>query len=207
MLSRCVGRTNGRRAMNGALRILCWLFVFASAGLRPLFAADAKVQYRRLDEQLQSVESDTALLFPSEAIDEYPIWSPDGRYLAANIEGQWKKLDLSALVLSAGTWRGGQSLGVVAGNRAFTSASREEISAWLKQNKLNPRKANVGGSIVELRQNELSTDLVITAPARTPVVRWSSSEENCHSLVVAPDHEHVAFICEMNGVFVLRATR
>ncbi len=167
-------------------------------------AADSKISFAHLDQQLANVRSDTALIFSSEAIDEYPLWSSDSRYLAVNVDGEWQKVDLTLATLSPATWRGDQRIGVIANRAAVSRASQSDISAWRKRNALNSRKANVGGTVVELQANELSTALVVTSPGRKPQTRWESAEENCHSLVVAPDKTHVAFICEMNGVLILR---
>ena len=41
----------------------------------------------------------TVLLVPSQAVDEFPVWSPDSRFLAVNIEGKWFKLDTAKVEL------------------------------------------------------------------------------------------------------------
>jgi hypothetical protein len=48
-----------------------------------------------LRSEMQSLDVHTALLIPSQAVDESPVWSPDSRYLGANIQGKWFKLDTS----------------------------------------------------------------------------------------------------------------
>lgn len=157
-----------------------------------------------LDSQLTKLKADTALVFPSDAVDEHPLWSPDGRFLAVNVEGEWQRVDLTAVILEAGSWRRGQALGVITNREAISVAPATDIAAWQKSNTLRPRRATVGGADVQLQASELSTALVLTFPGRKPETRWQSDMENCHSLVVAPDKRHVAFICEMNGVFILR---
>lgn len=178
--------------------------VFALAVSLSCVPALASNAVEHLDSEMARVKSDTALVLPSQAIDEYALWSADGRYLAVNVEGEWQKIDLQTMILDAGTWHGGQVLGVIANQEAVSPATPEEISAWQKVNKLEPRQANVGGTQVELAQREFSTALVVTLPGRKPETRWQTEMENCHSLVVAPTKRHVAFICEMNGLFVLR---
>ena len=170
-------------------------------------AANIAAPLTAIDAQLTKLGSDTALVFPSGAVDEHPLWSLTSEYLAVNIEGEWQKINLRTVVLAPGTWRGGQTIGVIQNRAAVSAASSAEVAAWQKLNTLNPRRAVVGQTVVELRQSEFSTQLVVTKPARQPEIRWVSDEENCHSLVVAPDRQHVAFICEENGVFILRLSQ
>lgn len=158
-------------------------------------------------ERLSRLHTDTALIYPSEAIDEYPLWSPDGRYLAVNVEGVWQKIDLSTAVLVEATWRSGQPLAVLQNKDSVSPASDLEISSWRRRNVLNPRKATLRRSTVELRSFEMFTSLVISSRGEKPVTRWRTEAENCHSLVVSPDQSHVAFICEMNGVLLLRVAK
>ena len=179
------------------------LLAFILAVLASATSADPE-PLSHLDEQLATIGGDTALVYPSQAVDEYPLWSPDARFLAVNIEGVWKRIDLTRMELASGTWRGGQLLGVPKDSSAVADASEREIEEWQKSNKMQPRKAVAGHTIVELRQNELSTELVVTRPPRKSESRWSTDMENCHSLVVSPRGRHVAFICEMNGVFILK---
>jgi hypothetical protein len=174
--------------------LLCWPLV-VRAGNAPL---------ANLDHELAALSTDTALVLPSQAIDEYALWSPDCRFLGVNVEGQWKKIDLGVTKLVGGSWRGGQQIGVISNSSAVTPLSASEAAKWRKTNKLHPRRASVGGTVIELKSEELSTELLVTRPARQPEHRWSSDEENCHSLVVAPDARHVAFICEENGMFILK---
>src|SRR4051812_12180057 len=65
-----------------------------------------------LDEKLSNVKSDYALIIPSQAVAEYPLWSKDGKFVYALIEGSWKRLDLSKIHLSPGTWLDSMSIGV-----------------------------------------------------------------------------------------------
>jgi hypothetical protein len=64
-----------------------------------------------------------------------------------------------------------------------------------------PRKVVMpDGTQVELRQDVLSTELVITKSGGKPAVIWRSGLENCHGLSVSPEGHLVAYVCETNGV-------
>ena len=43
-----------------------------------------------------------ALVVQSQAVDEHPVWSPSGKQLAVNIEGQWLQIDLDSVALKPG---------------------------------------------------------------------------------------------------------
>src|ERR1041384_6508768 len=92
-----------------------------------------------LDEQLIRLDTETVLIVPSQAVDEYPIWSPKGDFLAANVEGKWYKINLEKIVLEDATWRGKQKIGVIKSKSSISEASKEEIEAWTKISKLNLR--------------------------------------------------------------------
>jgi hypothetical protein len=178
--------------------------VYGLVALVSVSAAVAADGIQHFDVALTGLNTDTALVLPSQAVDEHALWSPDSRYLAVNVEGEWLKVDLEGIILAAGAWRGGQTLAVITNREAVSPAASDDIASWQKTNRLHPRKASVGGADVQLRQHELSTALVVTRPGRNAETRWESGMENCHSLVVAPTKRHVAFVCEMNGMFILR---
>ena len=48
-----------------------------------------------LSSQMKKLSVDTVLIVNSNAIDNYPIWSKDSKFIAVNISGQWYKFDLS----------------------------------------------------------------------------------------------------------------
>src|SRR5690349_16678604 len=54
--------------------------------------------------EMKRLGINTVLVLPSSAIDDYPVWSPDSRYVCANVMDHWKKVDLGAVVLTAGKW-------------------------------------------------------------------------------------------------------
>ncbi len=143
----------------------------------------------------------SALVISSQAVDEYPVWSLEGDALAANIEGRWMKVELESLVLEPGTWHE-QAIGV-AKRSALTPIEASAVAKWDKAGDHGARKvAMKNGTTVELKQTELSTELVVTPRGGPANVLWRSGLENCHSLAVSPDGRFVAYICELNGVIV-----
>lgn len=156
-----------------------------------------------LENELKRLGTDTALLVPSQAVDEFPVWSPDGSRLAANLAGVWYTVNVDHLALAGATWRGDLLIGVLASNESVAEAP--EAAAWKDAANMAPRAIKTGGGTkLELRQEGMSTTFVLEAPASEPQALWRSDFENCHSLSVSPDEKFVAFICELNGVIVFR---
>lgn len=158
---------------------------------------------KQLSDQLKRLNSDTALLIPSQAVDQYPIWSPDGHYLAANIQKKWFKVDLTQITLIENAWREGKRIGINSSRASISNASNEEIKAWQKTARMFPRRAVTSKfTLIELQQTGMEVSLVITKMGEKPVTVWTTDAEDCHSLTLSPDQSYVAFICEANGVVV-----
>jgi hypothetical protein len=155
-----------------------------------------------LSEEMAKLHVQTALVVPSQAIDEFPIWSADSRFLAANIEGKWFKIDTSKLQLKEATWVG-QRVGALARKPELEPMSKEEAERWAKQ-------AQHGESVVtgksgmraEIQRNSLSASLVLSQGTRTSVI-WRTDMENCGELSLSPNGAFLAYICESNGVLVM----
>lgn len=176
----------------------------ATAKEEPSFpGVDGEMALQSLDAELTRLDTDTVLLVPSEAVDEFPVWSPDGSRLAANVMGVWYTVDLNRVALAEATWRGSLLVGVLNSEESVVEAP--EAAAWKAVANAAPRVINVGnGTQIELRQDGMSTAFVIETPGSAPKTLWKSDLENCHSLSLSPDQRLVAFICELNGVIVYR---
>lgn len=144
----------------------------------------------------------TALVLPSSAIDEFPIWSPDSRYVAADVMGTWKKVDLRTIALVSGKWHD-QPIGVADRKAPITELDPETAKRWRPSTEPSPDVAEVRGVRIEFRRSELRTSLVVVRRGRKPEVIWTSSLETCGAPAIAPDGTLVAFICETNGLLVM----
>jgi hypothetical protein len=158
---------------------------------------------RSLDSELDRLGTRTALIVPSQAVDEFPVWSPDASRLAANVAGTWYTVRLDSIALGEATWRDGLRLGVLQSEESVAEAP--EAAAWQETANFAPSSIRTeGGTTVELLQARMSTAFVITSAGGNAETLWTSGFETCHSLSLAPDGRYVAFICEMNGVFLYR---
>jgi hypothetical protein len=146
----------------------------------------------------------TILLLESQAVDEMPLWSPDSRFVAASVEGKWYKLDTWAItVLGTAKWHG-QEIGAVR-DELRSNMTVSLLNRWKGKsyNKLREAVVSKSGIKVQLTrtQDDLSTSFVLSRGSQTKTL-WATGLETCHSLVLSPNEEYVAFICELNGVFV-----
>lgn len=55
-----------------------------------------------------------------------------------------------------------------------------------------------------LGQSSMGTALILTEKGKPQKVLWITEMENCHSLVLSPNQKYVAFICELNGLVVMK---
>jgi len=156
-----------------------------------------------LGTEMQKLGVHSALVLASQSIDEHPVWSPDGRYLAVNADGRWLRIDLSSIHLVAATWRKDQPIGVPEPAAKFSKVRESRVRDWQRSARFEPRRIVArDGTTIELRQEDLGTAFIITKKGGQPETLWTSGMENCHSLALAPDEKSVAYICELNGVLV-----
>jgi hypothetical protein len=145
----------------------------------------------------------SALVLASQAVDEQPVWSPDGRFLAVNVDEKWGKIGLDSVTLRAGVWHVRDSIAVADPKPAVLEISEADVRSWEKNAKFDPRRITTKtGTVVELDSEGVSTIFRITKRNGKPSVQWKTSLENCHSLALSPDETLVAYICELNGVIV-----
>ncbi|MCX5695019.1 MAG: hypothetical protein NT014_07900 [Candidatus Omnitrophica bacterium] len=158
------------------------------------------------DNDLKNTGTKFALLVVSQAIDEYPIWSPDSNLIGVNIEGQWFKIDLNTVKLEKAEWRGGQRIGVIKSNKNYLNGITEkEIEEFKKTSKLHGMKIETNNkTIVELKRDGFGTYFILTKGKEKPKTLWVTDMENCYSLVLSPNEKYVAFICELNGLVVMK---
>lgn len=158
-----------------------------------------------LGAEMQRLGVRTALLVASQAIDEHPVWSPDGRYLAVNVDAKWSRIDLSTVHLVEATWRKDQPIGAQTGPTHESRIREATVRKWEKSARFEPRRiVTQDGTTIELRQEELGTAFVITKKGGQPETLWTSGMENCYGLALSPDNRSVAYVCERNGILVTR---
>jgi hypothetical protein len=158
---------------------------------------------KNLSSEMQRIEVDTALIINSQAIDEYPLWSPDSEFIAANIQGQWYKFRLNDVKLIEANWHK-QKIGVITGKDINSLLTKSEEKEFRKKLNYDPRiVTDSNGNKIELRLKGFSTSLVLTKNNESELL-WNSGMENCHSLSVSPNERYVAYLCELNGLFVMK---
>src|SRR6266550_561603 len=146
-----------------------------------------------LGSEMRRLGVRSALVLRSQAVDEQPLWSPQGDAIAVNVEGNWKRVDLRSVKLVEGAWHGKERIGV-SETPTLAPIEASEVKAWARSNRTGVRKVVAkDGTSIELRQDDLSTRFVITKKGAAPETLWTSGMETCHSLALSPDERYVAF--------------
>jgi hypothetical protein len=157
-----------------------------------------------LGSEMAKLHVETALLIPSQEIDEFPVWSPDSRFLAINITGQWFKFDTLQVRLQKAKWHG-ERIGAADSKPKMQSVSGQEVDEWAKQNTHGDSKVvSKSGIKAEIQRSVegVSASLVVSQGARSTVI-WKTILENCGALSISPNDKYLALICELNGVLVV----
>jgi len=153
--------------------------------------------------QMEKIGVRDAVVIASESVDERPVWSPDGKYLAAKVDQKWIRVEPDRLTLKRADWRGGQPVGVAHPPPDPVTIDESMIRSWERNARFDPRRIKTrNGTVIELRQEDLGTQFVIIRKGSKREVLWTTAMENCHSLALSPDDKYVAFVCEQTGVVV-----
>jgi Tol biopolymer transport system component len=156
-----------------------------------------------LASQMSRLGVRDAVVLPSSAVDEQPVWSPDGKYLAANVYEKWIRIEIDRLALELADWRGKQPVGIARARGGDSPIEEAIVRSWERGARFDPRKVVTrSGTRIELRHEDLGTQFIVTRKGSKPETRWTTALENCHSLALSPDDRYVAFVCEENGVVV-----
>jgi len=157
-----------------------------------------------LNSEMTRLKTETVLIVQSQAIDEYPLWSPSSDFIACNIEGKWYKFRLTNIDLADAKWRG-QTIGILITKDAHSELTSKEQSEFEKVSNFNPREVKTkNGTKVELKMDGMTVSLIVTKKGEKAKKLWTSGGENCHSLVLSPDEKYVAYLCEMNGLLIMK---
>lgn len=155
-----------------------------------------------LQRELARLGVDTALVLPTSALDDGPIWSPDSRYVAACVTGSWLSVDLRSIKLLPATWHGKRSLGVVEQGVPAKPLEAALLTRWTRP-AVNSDRAQSHTVRVEFLRKDSSTSLVVTRSGGNPSLVWTSERETCGAPALSPDGALVAFFCERHGILVM----
>lgn len=216
-LGSTIAARRGGHAMRGVL-IAGWLVLAAGVVVTTewYFRGDRKTSGRGdsdalpqarivlpIAEQMGRLGVGEALMIASEAVDGPPVWAPDGRYLAASVDGKWIGVEPDSVELVRGVWHGGEPIGTVASVNARVPLNTSTVEEWRRHSRSDPRAITTrGGTRLELRRSGAGTEFVVTPVGSAAKIRWTTSSESCHGLALSPDDRFVAFVCEQNGVIV-----
>ena len=157
-----------------------------------------------LADAMNRLQTETILVVNSQELDDFPIWSPNGDAIAYNINNKWYKVSLEDLVCKSVKWRG-QMIGYAQPSDQVPELTESEVAQYKKASNFNAREVTTkNGTKISLPMNDMRTSLVIKAKNAPEKVLWTSGGENCHSLVLSPNEKYVAYLCELNGLLIMR---
>lgn len=187
------------------LSILALITIIGIAYLSIIMKTNKKISLS-LDDKLSSVKSDYALVIPNQAIDGYPVWSEDGKFVYAQVGGLWMKLNIDKIHLSSGNWEGMQ-IGVNDNQSSLESAEESQKtidSLVLKNNHDDKDIVFSDGNKFEFKQSELHSEFVMTKPSEKPKTLWQTDLGLCYYLVLSPNQKYILFKCELNGIMLMK---
>jgi hypothetical protein len=158
--------------------------------------------------ELKRLRVSTALVIHFPALDQFPVWSPDSRYIGVDVNGKWYRVELSNAHLVETTWDGNR-VGKVAGGGDLEAMSQGMAVEWDKTTKHGSTYVTSNsGMRAEFKNNmsDLSTSLVLSRGTQRRIV-FKSQIESCGGLTFSPDEKYVAYTCQTDGVFVTNIAR
>lgn len=168
----------------------------------------AAAQSKTLDSELARLNTRTAIIVHSQAIDDSPLWAPGSDAIACNIAGKWVTFDLSDIELVPAKWRK-QDVGILETEKTYTPLDSAARAGYQQATVIaDAREITTGnGTRVELRETgDFTISLIITRDGKRSETVWISSGENCHTLAVSPNEKYVAYLCETTGLMVMKIT-
>ncbi|NBX53420.1 MAG: hypothetical protein EBT63_07230 [Proteobacteria bacterium] len=181
--------------MKKSFKALC-LFLLLTCCVKLNFFSD-------LGQEMERLGVDNVLIFQSQEIDEYPLWSMDSNFIAVNIMGRWRKFNLKKVSLIEAEWHQ-KKIGFSKSSKGifldFSDLERENfLISHIQEDFVNQK-----GEKIQLIQKGFSTSLILTELDGQKKVLWKSEIESCHSLNLSPNKKYVAYICELNGLFIMK---
>lgn len=177
-----------------------FMAVLLATALTPVCSAQVTASFLA---EFDRLKVHTALLAPSSAIDDSPLWSPDSLRIGVNVAGKWYQIDITKVALRAADWHK-QRIGLISSRDPVSELDPSLIEPWKKGTRTNSTAVLDGtGNKVEFVRKGLRTALVVTSKGQKAVHLWISDLEACGELSLSPDGRWVAFMCEQNGPFVM----
>ena len=155
----------------------------------------------KLADTMTDMGVDFALILQGAPVDNHPIWSTDGAWLAVDLAGHWHRFRLDSLELELAGWHLGD-IGLLAAEPEHAAATPDQVTAWRQSTPYDPRKLTTSDGLTVTMT--AAGAFRIQQQGQGAKTLFQTGGENCHSLSLSPDERLLAFICELNGLFVYR---
>ena len=162
-------------------------------------------QESNLDSEMERLKTETVLAVNSQAIDQYPLWSPNSDFIGYFVDKKWNKVKLTNIKLIEGKWHN-NNIGILKTKKAYSLMTKTEFDEFSSVTKLDSSiVVTKDETKIELKDNgNFTISLIITKKGELPKTLWTTGGENCLSLVLSPDEKYVAYLCELNGLFIMK---
>jgi hypothetical protein len=152
-----------------------------------------------INEDFITLNINTAILVPSQAIDEYPHWSIDSKMVAVNIMGEWHSINLDEVNLKEILWQG-VKIGININPNSLKKLTEDDF----KKNYVNNPPSDMVFSketnkSIKIEKKGFESKIIINKD-----VKFFSGFEVYHSLVLSPDMLYVLYIAELNGLVIIK---
>ena len=169
--------------------------------------ATAPIFGETLEETMIKLGRNTALLAATPNIDEYPIWSKDGKSIAVNVIGQWISITLEDIKLAEADWAG-TVIGYATDIDHVTELSEADLKDFVMYDVENMRSHTLSNKVTySLERSGLGTAFTVSKEGLDPVILWRTDFLNCFGLSHSPDEVFLTFLCPSNGAFVYRVDK
>jgi hypothetical protein len=160
-----------------------------------------------LKQELTRLKLKEAVVVPYNGLyDTEPRWSPKSDAIAFKIAGKWQLVDLNKLHLTKTKWHHGASVGIIDSEESYSEISEDKIKNFKSFTLKDPRKITLkNGTVIELRNQDMSTILLVKQKGKKVETWWQTGMENCYLPVPSPDERYVGYISELNGIAVMLA--
>jgi hypothetical protein len=100
---------------------------------------------------MDKLKTNTVLIVKSQAIDEYPLWSPNSDFVACNIQGKWFKFDLTQIDLEKASWYG---YPIALAKTEAKALNSKELQKYMEVSEFSPREVKTKDSTkIETRRH------------------------------------------------------
>lgn len=178
--------------------------ILAALFLQGTYAVANIETVSRFEKQMDELDVDTVFIAPGETIDDQPVWSQDGHWLAFNNMGNWIAVNLDRIEIKEAEWAG-ITIGATFSASEVKPLSEGEAQKWVSMAATGDREVSLRtGQTIFLRSASLGTQFIFRNKDGDEKEVWKTELANCFGLALSPDQKFVSLLCPSVGILVQR---